>query len=259
MSDEILSLSPPPADQRIAYGTDPNQFGDLRLPKGKGPFPIVMNIHGGYWRAKYDLEHTGRMCADLTARGFATWNLEYRRVGNKGGGWPGTLADIASGFRFLPQLAKEHPVDPKRSLVIGHSAGGHLALCLAAHEPSVQFVISLAGVIDLMKAWELHLSDDAVVDLLGGTPQQVPEHYKDADPMQLSIPHAKQIVAHGLKDDIVPPEFSSHYAQKKQKAGENVQLVELANTDHFDVIDPHSEAWKQIVRLVESSRTSARS
>ena len=95
MSEDILTLKPPPADVRLAYGSDPSQFGDLRLPKGKGPFPIAMNIHGGFWRAKYDLLHGGHLCAALTGKGIATWNLEYRRVGNPGGGWPGTLSVFA--------------------------------------------------------------------------------------------------------------------------------------------------------------------
>src|ERR1700691_5317227 len=159
MSDEILTLPPPPADARAAYGTDPHQFGDVRLPKTKGPFPIVMNIHGGYWRAKYDLAHAGHLCAALTARGLATWNIEYRRVGDPGGGWPGTFEDIRNAYRFLPQLAKRYNTNSTKALVMGHSAGGQLALCLAAHEPSVKNVISLAGVVDLQQAWELHLSN----------------------------------------------------------------------------------------------------
>ena len=99
-ADDILTLPPPPADARLPYGTDPNQFGELRLPKGPGPFPVVVNIHGGYWRAKYDLKHAGHLCAALTAKGLATWNVEYRRVGNPGGGWPGTFEDVRSAYRF---------------------------------------------------------------------------------------------------------------------------------------------------------------
>ena len=103
-SDDILTLPPPPADARLPYGTDPNQFADLRLPKTKGLFPVVMNIHGGYWRAKYDLAHCGHLCAALTSKGIATWNIEYRRVGNPGGGWPGTFEDIRNAF---PQVFRE--------------------------------------------------------------------------------------------------------------------------------------------------------
>ena len=157
MSEDILTLKPPPADVRLAYGSDPSQFGDLRLPKGKGPFPIAMNIHGGFWRAKYDLFHGGHLCAALTGKGIATWNLEYRRVGNPGGGWPGTFEDIVNGYRFLPQIAKRYDLDATKILVMGHSAGGQLALCLAGHEPSVAQVLSLAGVVDLQRSFDLHL------------------------------------------------------------------------------------------------------
>src|SRR5271154_6958885 len=163
MSDSILSLAAPPADARIAYGSDPNQFLDLRLPKNKPRtgtgkserlYPLVINIHGGYWRAKYNLDHTGHLCAALTAKGLATANLEYRRVGNDGGAWPGTFADIRSACNFLLQNGAKYKFDPKRVVVMGHSAGGQLALCLAAHEPRLTRVVALAGVCDLRRAYE---------------------------------------------------------------------------------------------------------
>jgi acetyl esterase/lipase len=244
--EDILTLPPPPADFRLTYGDDPNQFGDLRFPKSKGPFPIVMNIHGGYWRAKYDLAHAGHLCAALTAKGLATWNLEYRRVGNPGGGWPGTFEDIRKGFRFLPQIAKRHDLDLARILVMGHSAGGQLALCLAGHEPSVRRVISLAGVVNLQQAWELHLSNDAVVEFLGGKPKDVPEHYHEADPMQLKIAQATQWLIHGAADDVVPPPFSRDYVQEKKKRGEDVHLLEIVTAGHFELLDPHSTAWPKV-------------
>lgn len=249
-SEDILTVQPPKADARIKYGTDENQFGDLRLPRGKGPFPVVINIHGGYWRAKYDLEHAGHLCAALTSAGFATWNVEYRRVGNLGGGWPGTMEDIKNGYRFLAQIAGEHKLDLTRAAIMGHSAGGHLALCLAAHEQSVKHAVALAGVVDLQRAWELHLSNDAVVELLGGTPSEVADHYKDADPMRLRIA-ASQWLIHGLKDDVVPPDFSSRYVEQKAKAGENVHLIQPADADHFDVINPTSAIWKQIEATIK--------
>src|ERR1700719_1354052 len=117
MSDDLLTLPPPPADARIAYGADPNQFLDLRLPareKGQTLSPLVINIHGGYWRAKYNLDHAGHLCAALTTKGLATANLEYRRGGNDGGAWPGTFADIRSAYSFLVQNAPSHNLDPKR-------------------------------------------------------------------------------------------------------------------------------------------------
>ena len=173
MSEEILKLPPPPADARVAYGSDPNQFLDLRLPRTKGPHPLAINIHGGYWRTKYNLEHAGHLCAALAAKGIATANLEYRRVGNEDGAWPNTFADIRAAYRFLRQHAAKHSLDSQRIVVMGHSAGGQLALCLAAHESSVKQVISLAGVVDLQRAYQLHLSNDAVVEFLRGTPSDL--------------------------------------------------------------------------------------
>jgi acetyl esterase/lipase len=250
MPDDILSSAPPPADARLPYGTDRNQFGDLRLPQGKGPFPVVMNIHGGFWRARYDLAHAGHLCAALTATGLATWNLEYRRVGNEGGGWPGTFEDISRGYRFLPQIAQRYNLDTGKVLVMGHSAGGQLALCLAAHEPGVTRVISLAGVVDLQRAWEQHLSNDAVVEFLGGKPKDVPEHYRDADPLELSIKGATQWLIHGLADDVVPADFSHHYAEQKKGHGEDVHLLEVAQAGHFELIDPHSVAWPKVEQAI---------
>lgn len=244
-SDDILTLPPPPADARLAYGTDPNQFGELRLPRSKGPFPVVMNIHGGYWRAQYDLVHAGHLSAALAAKGVATWNVEYRRVGNQGGGWPGTFEDIANSYRFLPQIARRHNLDLARMLVMGHSAGGQLALCLAGHEPSVKRVVALAGVVNLQRAWALHLSDDAVVEFLGGKPEDVPEYYREADPMQLTI-HATQWLIHGATDETVPPNFSRNYAEQKNKQGEDVHLLEIAAAGHFELIDPRSTAWPKV-------------
>jgi acetyl esterase/lipase len=254
MSDSILTLPSPPADTRLPYGSDPNQFIDLRLPKSKSPFPLVINIHGGYWRAKYNLDHAGHLCAALTAKGLATANLEYRRVGNEGGAWPNTFADIRAAYQFLRQTARQHNLDPQKFVVMGHSAGGQLALCLAAHEPSVTGVVSLAGVVDLQRAYQLHLSNDAVVEFLRGTPAEIPEHYREADPMQLSIPHALQSLIHGAADDVVPPAFSRDYVTAKQKRTgnqkENVHLLEIAGADHFDLIDPRSTAWGQVEQTV---------
>jgi acetyl esterase/lipase len=246
-SDDILSLAPPKADARIAYGSDENQFLDLRRPKDRGPHALVLAIHGGFWRAKYDLVYMGHLCAALTAKGIVTANLEYRRVGNAGGGWPGTFADIRAAFQFLLQNAQQHGIDPKRVVALGHSAGGQLALCLAAHEPGVRVAISLAGVIDLQRAYELHLSNDAVVEFLGGTPAEVADHYREADPMKLAIA-ARQWLLHGAVDDIVPPAFSRDYVRAKSR--ENVHLAEIAGAGHFDVVDPRSGAWKEVESVV---------
>jgi acetyl esterase/lipase len=249
-SDDILTLRPPPYDVRLTYGSDPNQFLDLRLPKGAGDSPLVINIHGGFWRAKYNLDHAGHLCAALTAKGLATANLEYRRVGSEGGGWPGTFADIRSAYSYLLQNARQHKVDQSRIVVMGHSSGGQLALCLAAQERGVKRVVSLAGVVNLKRAYELHLSNDAVAEFLQGTPREVPDHYREADPMQLAIPQAQQQLVQGSADDTVPPVFASDYVAAKQnrtgKEKEDVHLLEIPGAGHFDLIDPRTEAWKRI-------------
>src|SRR5437762_7123265 len=143
---EILERPPPAADRRLAYGPDPNHFGDLRLPAGAGPHPVAIVLHGGFWRARYDLLHIGHLCAALTARGIATWSLEYRRVGQPGGGWPGTAQDVKAGAAMVAHLPD---IDSGHVVCVGHSAGGQLALWLAA-ERVVQGAISLAGVVDLV-------------------------------------------------------------------------------------------------------------
>jgi len=249
-AEDILSQPQPPPDERVAYGADPNQFLEVRIPRGQGPHSVLLHIHGGYWRAKYDLAHAGHLCAALRVAGVATFNIEYRRVGNDGGGWPGTFADIRSACRFVQQEHSRFHLDLDRFAVMGHSAGGQLALCLAAHETSLHRAISLAGVVDLKRAFALHLSNDAVAEFLGGKPDAVPEHYREADPMELSIPHARQWLLHGTEDDTVPPEFSRDYVAQKKKAGESVQLLEIARAGHFELIDPTSEAFKQVTSTV---------
>ncbi len=255
MSDDILTLPPPPADKRLPYGSDPNQFLDLRLPHHKkGPVPVVINVHGGFWRAQYNLDHAAHLCAALTAKGLATANLEYRRVGNDAGGWPGTFADIRSAYNFLVQNASQHSLDIRKIVAMGHSAGGQLALCLAAHERTITRVVSLAGVVDLQRAFQLHLSNDAVVEFLHGTPSEVPDHYREADSMQLSIPQARQYLIHGSADDIVPPDFSRDYVSAKGKRAakekEDAHLLEMPAAGHFDLIDPRSNPWKTVERTV---------
>ena len=173
---DILSRTPPPADHRIHYGADPLQFGDLRLPVAKPGqlLPVAVILHGGWWQSAYDLEYMGHVCAALKNEGVATWSLEYRRVGNAGGAWPGTMQDAAAGFDYLAVLAKSYPLDLRRVIAAGHSAGGHLAFWLAGrqHIPSSsalhqpQPVVPLVSVVGLAGAVDLRL----VVDLGGRFP-----------------------------------------------------------------------------------------
>src|SRR5579859_3765042 len=115
MGHPILTTPAPPADRRLAYGDHPRQFGDLRLPRGAGLHPVAVVLHGGFWRATYDLEHIGHLCAALAAAGVVTWSLEYRRIGDDGGGWPGTFHDVARGADRLRELARDYPLDLQRA------------------------------------------------------------------------------------------------------------------------------------------------
>ena len=269
-SEDILTLPAPPADARIVYGPDPLQFGDLRLPamtiRGSDPFPLIVLIHGGYWRNRYDLAHFAHAAAALTAEGFATWNIEYRRVGDAGGGWPGTLLDVAAATDYARTLAATYPLDLDRVVALGHSAGGQLAAWLAARhrlapESGVytanplapRAAVVLAGVLDLRRAWELHLSDDAVRGVLGGTPDQHPERYAAASPAALLPTGVRQTLIHGTADDSVPYAISRDYGDAARAAGDPVELITLPGAGHFEIVDPHTHEWRIVTRVVRAA------
>lgn len=250
---------------RLAYGTDVQQFGELYLPAGSGPHPVALLIHGGYWRARYGLELMNELGQDLAGRGIAAWNIEYRRVGNPGGGWPGTLLDVAQAADFLRDLAPAHDLDLRRIVALGHSAGGHLACWLAArwripadsvispqHEPlALAGVISLAGVLDLALAYRLHLSDDAVVELLGAPPDQVPARYAQASPVAMLPLGLPQVLIHGTPDRHVPVQTSREYAAAAQAAGDPLVFFEPDDVDHFAVIQAGTAVWALTVQQLE--------
>ncbi|HMA36211.1 MAG TPA: alpha/beta hydrolase [Chloroflexia bacterium] len=267
---QILMLPAPRADARIPYGADPLQFGDLRLPAGPGPHPVVVVIHGGFWRAAYTLEHIGHLCAALTRAGAATWSLEYRRLGNPGGGWPGTFQDVAQGLDHLRALAPLHHLDLGRVVTCGHSAGGHLACWLAARpripagavlhtaDPlPVRGVVALAGVVDLRRAWELRLSNAVVAELLGGAPSEVPARYATASPRELLPLGVPQQLVHGTQDENVPFAISQTYAAAATAQGDRAQLVPLPGAGHFEVIDPRSREWPQVQAAVNAALQGA--
>ncbi len=243
----ILDLPPPAAGARIPYGSAPQQFGDLHMPKGHGPFPVAIVIHGGFWRAAYNLDHIRHLSAELAHAGVAAWSLEYRRIGDPGGGWPGTCEDVLRGAEYLEEVAKRYPLDLHKVVAVGHSAGGHLALWLAAqHKVPLRGVVSLAGVADLRRAWELGLSRGAVAEFLGGSPEAVPDRYAQASPIELLPLHCSQRLLHGSKDDVVPAEISRRYQAAAAAAGDDARLIELPGAGHFELIDPRTPEWKSV-------------
>ncbi|WP_298788329.1 S9 family peptidase [uncultured Marinococcus sp.] len=256
--------------ERIYYGDHPEQFGDLRLPEGEGPFPLAIVIHGGFWRMPFGLDIIQDAAEDLTREGIATWNIEYRRVGHEGGGWPGTFNDVGRAADYVRELAAIHPIDVRRVFTIGHSAGGQLALWLAARpflpatselshfaEPlSIHGAVSLAGVLDMHLMHEIHdyrnkATDakepmDPVADLLGGSPDEFPERYTETSPFDLIPIDVPQILVHGALDVNVPVGISAQYHQAAKIGYRSIRYLELPDAEHFMLTDIQTDAWSLI-------------
>ena len=248
------------------YGPEPQHFAELRFPKGRGPFPLLLMLHGGFWQSAYDLKHTGLLCEDLTGRGIVTCNLEYRRIGDPNGGWPGTFQDVSlASHKILEILNSDPRVDTSRKLVMGHSAGGHLALWLISqhkvskdsplHENRKSLIlnaISLAGVTDLRTAWKQNLGHGIVTKLMNGSPDQYPDRYDAGSPIELLPNGARQVLIHGTLDNTVPVSQSELMEQRAAQLGDECSLVKLEGTGHFELIDPESDAWSSVVTAVET-------
>jgi len=219
----------------IAYGGDPQQVAELGLPEGDGPWPVAVLVHGGFWRAAYDRMLMEPMARDLEARGWATWNVEYRRVGS-GGGVPQTLDDVAAALTALHEV--EAPLDLSRVVAIGHSAGGHLALW-AARPGILTRVIALGAVADLGAAARDRIGSDAAREFAG-------ERLDEADPMRRLPAGVPQLLVHGTEDDRVPVEHARGYVEAARAAGDDAELLELPGVGHFEPIDPTSDAWRLI-------------
>ncbi len=250
---------------RLVYGHEPFQYGDLYVPEDGKLHPVVILIHGGFWRAAYELSLMTKLAQDLVTKRIAVWNIEYRRVGNSGGGWPGTLLDVARASDYLKMIAVDYALDLQRVVVVGHSAGGHLALWLGARGKLVQDsdlvssdapltlrgVVSLAGAMDLEHVWQLGLGNDAVVELLDGSPEEVPERYAMASPLEHLPLGIEQVLIHGTEDDSVPLIVSQEYADRARSLGDTVKLIKVVGGNHFVVIDPASTAWNRAVEEIK--------
>ena len=265
----VLTRPAPPPDLTVAYGGHPDQVADVRLPPGPPAGPLVLFLHGGFWRSAYDRTHVGPLAADLAARGYPVATLEYRRTGSPEGGWPATFDDVAAAVRAVPALIgrpsgfvgelASRPSGPAGAgcVLAGHSAGGQLALWAAAglarEDPPVRVpVLALAPVADLARAYTLDLDGGAVAALLGGGPADVPDRYAMADPtarLPLGVPVA---LVHGTDDRQVPVEFSRAFAAQARARGDQVTYSELDGVEHFGLIDPLSSAWPAVLAALDA-------
>jgi acetyl esterase/lipase len=264
---DALALPRPPADAVIFYGPDELNFGELRLPEGEGPHPVAMVIHGGCWLAEYDLGYISGLAAALAANGIASWSVEYRRVGDEGGGWPGTFADVAAAADHLEELSFEHRLDLERSIVVGHSAGGHLALWLAGRkrleggdplrgESPFAFagVVSLAGIADLASYASPDGCGSAVAGLLDGQPLEVGERLRKASPIEMLPLGSELVMVAGARDAIVPTHQASEFAGAARRKGNQATVRIVDGAGHFELVDPTHPAGALVV---DTARTLA--
>ena len=257
-------MSPP---ERHHYGSARSQFGELFLPDSGShppPHPVAVLLHGGFWKAQHGRKQMHPLCADLTARGWVAWNLEYRRLGHgSGGGFPRTLDDVAAGVDHLAdmpahiwgqsRLKGQSPFGLERVVAIGHSAGGHLAAWLATRQDPrvpVSAVVAQAGVVDLRLASELGLSQGIVHRLLGGTPAEVPERYAAASPAERLPLGVPALLTHGGRDETVPPAMSAGFAAAARAAGDDVELALVPDAGHMGHLDPAGPLWQAVVAWI---------
>jgi acetyl esterase/lipase len=261
---EVLTRPASPPDFTVAYGDDPDQIADVRMPPpGVAAHPMVVYVHGGFWMAEWDRAHAAPLATALAALGYPVASLEFRRVGQPGGGWPGTFNDVATGVAELPELvavavAERGGVAPDttRPILVGHSAGGHLALWVARRlGPSgTRGVVALAPVANLATAYELGLGDQAAAKLLGGGPVEVPELYAAADPSANLPLTVRAVIVHGDLDPVVPVEIGVDFAVASQSAGDDTRMLRLSDVEHYGLIDPQSSGWPQVIGAIDSLR-----
>lgn len=262
---EVNALPGKPANHRLTYGSDPLQFGDLRLPERSGPHPLAVVIHGGCWISAFaDLQYTAAFSDALRDAGIATWNIEYRRVDHPGGGWPGTFVDIAEAVDHVRQLALTHDLDLNRVITIGHSSGGTMALWAAARGrlPSdsplyradslrLRGALVLGGPGDLT-AFAKTACDvcgsPVVARLLGGTVEEVPDHYRQGSPIELLPFGIRQILITGEQDASVAKGWGAAYATTARLVGDDVDHVIVANAAHHEYCAPTAVTWPVVLK-----------
>jgi acetyl esterase/lipase len=259
--EQVAALPSRAPDHTIAYGSAPQQFGHLRLPKGSGPHPVVIFIHGGCYKAEYSIAHAGAFEQAVADLGYAVWSIEYRRVGDPGGGWPGTFQDIAKATDHLKILAKQYPLDLHRVVASGHSAGGNSALWLAGRrriakesplfveDPlAIKAVLALAPAGDFLEMHARNGCGAIMEPLMGGSPAAAADRYAAANPGQLLPTKVPQVLIIGGRD-VSFRSFGRSYVQLARGKGETqLHSIEVPEAGHFDVIAPTTTAWVAVTR-----------
>jgi len=269
MTPEDLTSAPAQApDWRVTYGADVNQFAELRVPSGVGPHPVVVLVHGGCFKTYGSFADLAAVGDALKGRGIATLNVEYRRLDQAGGGWPNTYLDVGHAVDHLRALATEHRLDLSRVVLVGHSAGGHLAMWAAARSRvprtsalsmanplAVRGVVDLAGPLDLtmnIDGYEGLCGDRVITNLMGGTPASKPERYAEASPMKLLPLGVPQVVVLGEYEQYVPLAFAQAYVQAAQRAGDRAQMMLIPGVGHFEIASPRAAIWPKVESAIRS-------
>jgi acetyl esterase/lipase len=260
---DYMASAPVPPDHRVPYGPGPAQFGDLYLPKGEGPFRVVVFLHGGCWLSDYGLGPVSGLARALAdGATVAVWNVEYRRIGDPGGGWPGTFLDVAASIDFLAILAKRFPLRLDRVTAAGHSAGGHLALWaagrarLSKESPitspagvTLTRVVALAAIADLKDGADAKLCGGSIPKLIG-TPEG--KRLADSSPAAMLPLGVPQVLVSGEKDLIVPLHHVRRYARAARERGDRITEIEIPHAGHFEIVSPVSAAWPAVLKALGS-------
>jgi acetyl esterase/lipase len=268
-SQDINDLPSKAPDHIFNYGSDPKQFAELRLPSGKGLFPVIIILHGGCWISSVATSHHTAAIADaLRDQGYATWNVEYRGIDDTGGGWLGTFQDTAEATDYLKKIAVQYHLDLHHVIAIGHSAGGHLALWLAArhklptssvlyskHPLTISGVVTVGGIPDL-RTYNAQQNNpcgnDTISHLLGDDAATLSQRYQETSPAELLPLGVKQILIYGTDDTIVPASYGQDYGETANQDGDDVKLVVIKNAGHFEYVAPNSITWPAITEAIQT-------
>ncbi len=248
--------------ERYSYGPESDHFGDLWLPEVDGPHPVVVNLHGGAWRERFGIQREDRRIIDLTQRGFACWNIEFRRSSPGKGAWPDLFQDVAAGIDYLEELAPQHGLDLERVVFMGYSSGGHLSLWAASERPMPEGVqrprirpkgiVDLAGPVDLADRDRRHLADDAVAELFFGTPDYQ-RFFGDTSPIELVPIGVPQLLVHGELDERTPLDQMMHYVETARAAGDPLTVLILPGISHFQFPNTESPVWHYIAAWIKDA------